>query len=88
MRRFAVIWAAILLLTFVVALTAHRAFTSQARQNAAVRESWCYVEKKILANPRITKAEARKTVAFFHGLTHDLNVAPCVITLPKGGSNA
>lgn len=84
MRRFAVIWAAILILTVVVALTAHTAFTSQAHQNATVREGWCYTERAIFKNPKLTDAEKRKTAAFFNGLTKDLGVDPCVIANPGG----
>lgn len=88
MRRFAVIWAAILILTVVVAITAHTAFTSQAHQNNTVREGWCYFERAVLSSPLRSQKQKLQAIHFFNGLTHDLGVAPCPIPTPKGGTNA
>jgi hypothetical protein len=85
MRRFAVIWAAILLLAVTLGILASAVFADQQHQNDGIRNFICFFAAKITSSPTQTAAQKHAAIIFFREATANLGVPECsVIT---GGSS-
>lgn len=85
MRKFVVIWIALLILAGAVGVFAGSTIQEREHQNDGIRTFACFFESAILASKHQTAEQKIQAVHFFNGLTNKLNVASCPAIPEKGG---
>lgn len=86
MKKFAVIWAALLILAGVVGVLASSVTHERAHQNDAVRTFVCFFEGAVLESKNQTSEQKVQAVKFFNEVTRKLDVPACP-AIPERGSN-
>jgi hypothetical protein len=79
MRRFAIIWTALLLLAVTVGVLANAVFAEQAHTNDGVRTFICFFQAKVLSSPTQTMKQKHAAISFFDGATRNLGVPNCPV---------
>lgn len=87
MRRFVVIWIAILILAGAVGFLAHSITSARDNQNVGIRNFTCFFETAVLASPNQSPKQKLAAIKFFNGETNILGVPTCPATPEKGGTN-
>jgi tryptophan-rich sensory protein len=84
MRRFAVIWTAILVLAAVLGVVATAVFDQQRRTNDGVRNFICFFEQTVVESPKQSVSDKHKAIIFFNQATTNLGVPNCTLIVKKG----
>ena len=84
MRRFAIIWVAILMLTGVVAYNARSTYLAHKHTNDSLRTFVCFFQNAVLTQPGETPQKAHQAIIFFQGVTNALKVPICPVISGRG----